>query len=123
VPSICHDTSPNVIREAYARGIPVVGSTYGGIPELVRLVDPRLIFQPNDSGGLARAVTVALDPSARPELQSRALAAAATFSTGRILAAMTSVYRQVLAGPSSSLPPAPEPATSATGQFGRQCDT
>lgn len=95
VPSICYDTSPNVIREAFGHGIPVVGSTFGGIPELVRLVDERLIFEPADPASCARAIATALDNSATLELRSRARAAADAFSKDRIMAALTDVYRQV----------------------------
>ena len=35
VPSVWHDTSPRVISEAYAHGVPVIGSRRGGIPELI----------------------------------------------------------------------------------------
>jgi glycosyltransferase involved in cell wall biosynthesis len=104
VPSICHDTSPNVIREAFAHGIPIVGSTFGGIPELVRLVDERLVFKPDDPESLARAIDTALDHSLRPELQSRALAAGAAFSTERIMTAMTNVYQQVRDSSATCLP-------------------
>jgi len=35
VPSMWHDTAPRVILEAFAHGVPVIGSSRGGIPELI----------------------------------------------------------------------------------------
>lgn len=45
VPSL-HDNSPNVIHEAKSRGIPVVASNVGGIPELLSL-DVDKLFNPH----------------------------------------------------------------------------
>jgi len=96
VPSICHDTSPNVIREAFAQGVPVVGSTYGGIPELLRLVDERLIFDTDDPTSLERSLAIALDPVLRQEFRKRSLATGDAFSAGRVIAGITDVYQAVV---------------------------
>ena len=94
VPSIWHDPSPVVIREAYSFGIPVVGSTFGGIPELVTLVDDRLVFDPFEPETLTHSVTLALDPSLRPQLKSRASAAMAAFTANRVRNEMVGIYER-----------------------------
>lgn len=48
VPSRWNDTLPTVILEAFARGIPVVGSRRGGIPELVVDGKNGILFDPDE---------------------------------------------------------------------------
>lgn len=48
VPSRWNDTLPTVILEAFARGIPVVGSRRGGIPELIADGKNGILFDPNE---------------------------------------------------------------------------
>jgi len=51
VPSPCPENSPQVIAEAMALGLPVLGSNLGGIPEL--LDDGKgMVFEPGDSADL-----------------------------------------------------------------------
>jgi GT2 family glycosyltransferase/glycosyltransferase involved in cell wall biosynthesis len=57
VPSIWPENSPVIIHEAFAAGIPVVGSRIGGIPELIDDGRNGLLFEPGDANGLARALT------------------------------------------------------------------
>jgi len=56
VPSIWPETSPIVIREALASGIPVVASRIGGIPETVKDGVNGLLFEPGDAGDLHRVL-------------------------------------------------------------------
>jgi glycosyltransferase involved in cell wall biosynthesis len=64
VPSEWKDPAPLVVNEARARGIPVVGATIGGIPELVAAASRPLAFRPGDAGALAdRLATFAGDPA------------------------------------------------------------
>lgn len=53
VPSICLETGPLVVLEAFAAGIPVIGSRLGGIAELVQEGKDGLLFTPGDSAMLA----------------------------------------------------------------------
>ena len=52
VPSVWADTAPLVVIEAFQRGIPVVGSNRGGIPELIT-ADTGWLFDPAEPNGLA----------------------------------------------------------------------
>ena len=104
VPSIWHDPSPVVIREAYSFGVPVVGSTSGGIPELVRLVDERLIFEPSRPESLSTALAIALDPTLRPQFRDKAYAAMAWFAPEHVASETERLYRQVMAGKGIAVP-------------------
>lgn len=54
------DSMPLVVKEAMARGIPVVATAEVGIPEMVDESCGWLV-PPNDPGALARAITQALE--------------------------------------------------------------
>ena len=73
VPSVRHegmvDGLPNVALEAMAAGKPVVGSSVGGIPELVREGETGLLVPEKDPGALAEALLrLARDPALRARL-------------------------------------------------------
>ena len=53
LPSICYDNAPVTIPEAYAYGLPVIGSRIGGIPEMIRENKTGFLFDPGDVSGLA----------------------------------------------------------------------
>lgn len=56
VPSICLENSPVVIMRALARGIPIVASNVGGIPELVSLSSTGTLVPPGDPVALSDAL-------------------------------------------------------------------
>jgi glycosyltransferase involved in cell wall biosynthesis len=61
--------TPRVIMEAFARGRPVIGSTGGGIPDLVKPGVNGLLVEPHDVEGLAAAmVRILTDRSLAQEL-------------------------------------------------------
>jgi glycosyltransferase involved in cell wall biosynthesis len=57
VPSEWKEPAPLVVNEAAARGVPVIGSAIGGIPELVPEPCRELLFRPGDAGDLAAKLT------------------------------------------------------------------
>ena len=72
VPSQCLETGPLVILEAFAAGLPVVGSNLGGISELVSNDrDGVLVNPPTQASAWGRAIQrLAMDPDLRRRLRS-----------------------------------------------------
>jgi len=68
VPSLWVENSPNVILEAQAMRVPVVGSNIGGIAELVRHAQNGLLFETGSARDLARQLQRLLDD---PDLVAR----------------------------------------------------
>jgi glycosyltransferase involved in cell wall biosynthesis len=56
VPSRCNENQPLAALEAFAAGVPVVGSEVGGLPELIRPGTDGLLVRPNDPQQLAQAL-------------------------------------------------------------------
>jgi glycosyltransferase involved in cell wall biosynthesis len=57
VPSVWHEPAGLAVNEAYARGIPVIASAVGGLPEYVPDACRSLLATPGDAGSLAAAMT------------------------------------------------------------------
>lgn len=53
VPSVCHENSPVVIYENFRVGTPVLGSAFGGIPELIEEGKTGYLFSVGDASALA----------------------------------------------------------------------
>lgn len=61
LPSICYEGFPMTIVEAYANGLPVIGSRIGSIGELVEHGVTGLLFEAGNPNSLAQAMQWALD--------------------------------------------------------------
>jgi glycosyltransferase involved in cell wall biosynthesis len=72
VPSECYENSPLAIYETFAYGKPVVGSSIGGIPELVVEGETGRLFEPGDAAGLAEALVRLWDDPAKAADMGRA---------------------------------------------------
>ena len=55
-PSIQHDDLPFAVREAMSSGLPVIGSKFAGIPELVKHNINGILVPPRNSLSLAKAI-------------------------------------------------------------------
>lgn len=72
VPSRWVENSPNIILEAQALGIPVIGTNLGGIAELVHHEQNGLLFEVDNSDDLARQLQRVLDePTLLSALQQK----------------------------------------------------
>lgn len=84
---------PRALIEAMARALPAVGSTAGGIPELL---DPEHLVPPDDPAALATVVTRLLThPEALATASARNLARARDFSAETLDARRAQFYRTV----------------------------
>ena len=72
VPSVWHEVAAIVIQEAQAAGLPVMASTLGGSPELIRDGVDGLLFDPAEPGQLTRQIARLLD---EPDLLAQLAAA------------------------------------------------
>ncbi|WP_409073702.1 glycosyltransferase [Micromonospora chalcea] len=102
---------PRALIEAMARALPAIGSTAGGIPELL---DPECLVPPDDPAALAAAVTAMLaDPRRLADASARNLRRAHDFSAETLDARRASFYRTVAetaAGRVGGRVPAPLPS-------------
>lgn len=91
--------SPNVILEAMAAGVPVVGTRVGGVPELVEEGSTGLLVEPADALGLAHAMRELLDDpaSARAMGERAARVAAERYDIDAVVARMQDTFWGLLA--------------------------
>jgi glycosyltransferase involved in cell wall biosynthesis len=68
-----HEGQPNALMEAMARGVPVVATAVGGIPDLVRDGETGILVRPGDVAGTAAAIRrLSGSPALRTSLAQRA---------------------------------------------------
>lgn len=99
VPSVWHEPFGRVVQEAFAVGVPVIGSEAGGIPEAIGPDGPGFLFPPGDADCLAailRRIVVQGLPA--EELSDACLARSADFALDSVLNEHIELYQQVLDG-------------------------
>lgn len=98
VPSLWHEPLPRTIFEAYAHGIPVVGSRRGGIPEIIEEGKTGFVFEPDDLSSLVKAMSKLLHKDLRATMREQCLAKAEQFTPEKIVGDYLQVYEEALAG-------------------------
>jgi len=99
--SVCHENSPVVIYESFQVGTPVVGSAFGGIPELIREGETGYLFPVGDAAALAERVILHF---ARPAYERRRMhqrcveEARMHLTLEKHIEGILQVYREVLGG-------------------------
>ncbi len=84
---------PRAMIEAMARALPCIGSTVGGIPELLA---PAMMVAPNDAPALARRIaTLAGDPELQAGESARNLALAHAYGEDQLRARRAQFYQAV----------------------------
>src|SRR5438445_8167282 len=102
LPSIRSEAIPQVIPQALAVGTPVVASTVGGSPELIRDGENGRLVPPGDAKALADAILALLGDPERARAMARAGQALIQerYSIDATMTRTTAVYRALLdAGP------------------------
>ena len=89
-----YDSNPCAVIEALASGVPVVGTSVGGIPEMVRHGDG-VLAEPANPESIADAIENALSRSW--DRQAIARSAAERYGLGPVGAAFGSVYEEAVA--------------------------
>lgn len=98
VPSLWHEPFGIVVVEAFARGVPVVAASRGGIPEVVSPGDTGLLFDPGNPTELHQALDELLEhPDTVERMARNAVERAEEFTTERILPRYLKVYDRVIA--------------------------
>jgi glycogen(starch) synthase len=97
VPSIWPEAFGRTVAEAYARGVPVIGSRIAGIAEQIGLDAEEWLFPPGDRAALARVMAGVLAAPARLTRQSRAmLAVTARVAPQSIAESYLDLYRATI---------------------------
>ena len=93
VPTISQEVFGIVIVEAYAHGTPVLASTTGGIPEIVREGETGFLVEPGDVDRLAEKLVWAADHNAVLRgMRPACLAVARAYTEEAVTAAYLAVY-------------------------------
>lgn len=97
LPSMFQETFGLVILEAFAAGIPVIGSRSGGIPELVKEGQTGLIVEQGDVEQLAGAMArMLLDKDLRERMGAAGRKLALSMSWDKTVDRLETIYRDVL---------------------------
>ena len=94
VPSRWLETGPLVVYEAFAAGIPVIGSRLGGIADLVTDGVDGLLFEPEDASALSRIIADLIEN--RPQLDALAAGIRPPRTFAEVAREMDGVYRSLL---------------------------
>lgn len=96
LPSICLESFPRVLVEAFAAGLPVIASRLGALAELVQQGETGLLFEPGDAQGLAEQMAwAAAHPAELARMGRRARAVyEAEYTPQRNLARLLAIYAE-----------------------------
>jgi glycosyltransferase involved in cell wall biosynthesis len=96
VPSL-NEGFPNVILEAMSRGVPVIATTGGAIPELVKPGQTGFLTAPGDAGAIAECIkTIAADDVLRRRLGVNCLEEIRRYCWPDILRALEGEFRRLV---------------------------
>jgi glycosyltransferase involved in cell wall biosynthesis len=97
LPSLWYEAQPRVVLEAYAAGVPVVGSDIGGIPDLIVEGETGFLVSPTQPGAWTEAANRLLDDAETSRLGEGAHRVwLGRFSPERALQALEDSYRTAI---------------------------
>ncbi len=95
VPSVALEGFGLSVIESLASGTPAIVTNVGGLPEVVRELDPSAIVSPNDAPGLARRILDGL--AGEISTESACLTYASRFAWPAIASRVAAIYREAAA--------------------------
>jgi glycosyltransferase involved in cell wall biosynthesis len=97
VPSVWHEPFGRIVIEAFAKGVPVIGSRIGGIAETIRNGENGFLFTPRSATELARHIEqcAALDAQTYSQLSHRAHSDTQAYEAKRIAHAHLDFYERI----------------------------
>ena len=100
VPSECYEGFPRVIAEAFAQGLPVLGSRLGSIQELIEQRRTGMLFEPGNAESLAETAEWLFTHSTELEQMSAAarLEFDQKYTADRNYSLLMEIYEQALNG-------------------------
>ena len=98
LPSTCYEGFPRTLVEAYACGVPVIGSRHGSLQELVQEGRTGLLFEPGNGAELAERIRWALEhPQAMLEMGRQArLEYEARYTPRHNVAQLEGIYHRAI---------------------------
>jgi glycosyltransferase involved in cell wall biosynthesis len=95
---------PLFVFECMAAGIPLVATSVGGVPEVVKHGETGLLVGPRDPAALADAILSLLsDPNRREQLADAAAQRLGEFTIGAIAERFADLYEQLLSAPATAV--------------------
>ncbi len=96
VPSVALEGFGLVVVESLASGTPVLVTNVGGLPEVVRELEPALVLDGVDPAALARGIESALAGSIPVPSEERCIAYAGRFDWNAVAGDVQAVYREAV---------------------------
>lgn len=98
VPSIWEEPAGRVVLEAYARGVPVLASERGGLPEMIGMSGAGQLFDPSGGPDLLAAKILGFTSSAEglSAASRSAIAMAAAYDAGQMVSRYCELYEILL---------------------------
>lgn len=89
---------PSAILEAMSAGLPIIATTVGGTPEIVKEMETGLLVPPNDSGALATAINhLAKQPQLQQQMGQKGMKRIEkNFTLPRMISQYEQLYDQLL---------------------------
>ena len=100
IPSLWHEPFGRVVLEAFASGVPVIGSARGGIPEVIRSGYNGFLFEPDEPSSLVSVIQhICANPMELETLAQNAICTVNDFSEALVLPKYIEFFEQVCKEP------------------------
>jgi glycosyltransferase involved in cell wall biosynthesis len=97
VPSLWHEPLGRTILEAYAHGVPVIGSNRGGIPELIDIGKTGYVFNPDHPDSVISLIDkIKQNPDLLVRMQNSAINKSQAFLPERSLSEYITTYQDAM---------------------------